>query len=86
MTEDEKIQVAVFRFSVIGDFVNGTQMTRAEKRQLLREKCARKWPIPLIGKRVELLYHGSKPENVNDFYNDFKIQFKKPTLVNSKIG
>jgi putative transposase len=46
MTEDEKMQVAVFRFSVIGDFVNGTQMTRAEKRQLLREKCARKWPIP----------------------------------------
>lgn len=46
MTEDEKMQVAVFRFSVIGDFVNGTQMTRAEKRQLLREKSARKWPIP----------------------------------------
>jgi len=46
MTEDEKMQVAVFRFSVIGDFVNGMQMTRAEKRQLLRDKCARKWPIP----------------------------------------
>jgi hypothetical protein len=34
MTEDEKMQVAVFRFSVIGDFVNGTQMSRAEKRRL----------------------------------------------------
>jgi len=43
MTEDEKMQVAVFRFSVIGDFVNGSQMTRAQKRHLLQEKCARKW-------------------------------------------
>ncbi len=46
MTEDEKIEVAVFRYGVISDFVNGSQMTRAEKRRLLREKCARKWNIP----------------------------------------
>ena len=50
MTEDEKMQVAVFRFSVIGDFVNGTQMSRAERRRLMREKCARKWPIPFSAK------------------------------------
>jgi putative transposase len=50
MTEDEKMQVAVFRFSVIGDFVNGTQMSRPEKRRLVREKCARKWQIPFSGK------------------------------------
>lgn len=50
MTEDEKIQVAVFRFSVIGDFVTGTQMSRDEKRRLLAEKCARKWRIPFSEK------------------------------------
>ena len=50
MTEDEKMQVAVFRFSVIGDFVNGSQMGRSEKRRLMREKCARKWQIPFSEK------------------------------------
>jgi len=55
MTEDEKMEVAVFRFSVIGDFVNGSQMTRAEKRRLLQEKCARKWIIPFSTKtRISL--------------------------------
>ena len=50
MTEDEKMQVAVFRFGVISDFVNGIRMSRAERRRLLREKCARKWNIPFSGK------------------------------------
>lgn len=50
MTEDEKIEVAVFRYGVISDFINGSQMTRAEKRRLLREKCARKWNIPFSAK------------------------------------
>jgi transposase InsO family protein len=50
MTEDEKMQVAVFRFSVIGDFVTGTQMNRTEKRRLLADKCARKWQIPFSEK------------------------------------
>jgi len=50
MTEDEKMQVAVFRFSVIGDFVNGSQMSGAERRRLMREKCARKWSIPFSAK------------------------------------
>ena len=50
MTEDEKMQVAVFRFSVIGDFVTARTMTRAEKRRLMREKCARKWQIPFSEK------------------------------------
>ena len=50
MTEDEKMQVAVFRFSVIGDFVTGVQMSRAEKRRLMREKSARKWQIPFSDK------------------------------------
>jgi transposase InsO family protein len=50
MTEDEKMQVAVFRFGVISDFVTGAQMSRAEKRQLMREKCARRWQIPFSEK------------------------------------
>ncbi len=50
MTEDEKMQVAVFRFGVISDFVTGSQMSRAEKRRLMRDKCARKWQIPFSEK------------------------------------
>jgi putative transposase len=50
MTEDEKMQVAVFRFSVIGDFVNGTHMSRPEKRRLMQQKCDRKWQIPFSEK------------------------------------
>ncbi|MBU0699641.1 MAG: DDE-type integrase/transposase/recombinase, partial [Proteobacteria bacterium] len=50
MTEDEKMQVAVFRFSVISDFVNANQMSRSEKRRLMRDKCARKWQIPFSEK------------------------------------
>jgi transposase InsO family protein len=50
MIEDEKMQVAVFRFGVISDFVTGAQMSRAEKRRLMRDKCARKWQIPFSEK------------------------------------
>ena len=50
MIEDEKMQVAVFRFAVISDFVIGTQMSRAEKRRLMRDKYARKWQIPFSEK------------------------------------
>jgi hypothetical protein len=50
MTKDEKMQVAVFRFSVIGDFVTATAMSREQKRRLIREKCARKWLIPFSEK------------------------------------
>jgi len=50
MTEDEKKQVAVFRFSVISDFVFGSSMTKSEKKRLMREKCSRKWQIPFSEK------------------------------------
>ncbi len=50
MIEDEKLQVAVFRFGVISDFVTGAQMSRGEKRRLMRDKCARKWQIPFSEK------------------------------------
>lgn len=50
MTEEEKMQVALFRFGVICDFVNGTRLFPGEKSRLLREKCARKWQIPFSEK------------------------------------
>ena len=50
MTEDEKMQVAIFRYSVISDFVNGIDMSRAEKSRLMEEKCERKWQIPFSQK------------------------------------
>ena len=50
MTEDEKMQIAVFRFSVISDFIHSRSMSREEKSRLIREKCARKWQIPFSEK------------------------------------
>ncbi len=50
MTEDEKQEVAAFRFGVICEFVNGTNMDHGEKERLLREKSARKWDIPYSDK------------------------------------
>ena len=50
MTEDEKMQVAVFRYSVISDFINGIGMSRAEKSRLMGDKCERKWSIPFSQK------------------------------------
>jgi putative transposase len=50
MTEDEKKQVAIFRYSVISDFVNGINMDRAGKRRLMRDKCERRWQIPFSQK------------------------------------
>jgi len=47
MTENEKQRVAIFRFSVIHEFVGGAALSRRERRRLLKEKCARKWDIPL---------------------------------------
>lgn len=46
MDEEQKKQIAVFRFGVIADFVTGPRLPRPERRRLLAEKCARKWTIP----------------------------------------
>ena len=46
MTENEKQRVAIFRFSVIHEFVGGAALSRAERRQLFQDKCALKWDIP----------------------------------------
>ncbi len=46
MTEEEKKRVAVFRFGVIHDLINGGDLEKGQHTQLLRQKCARKWEIP----------------------------------------
>lgn len=50
MDEEMKKQVAVFRFGVIADFVDGTTLSRGETKKLMREKCARQWQIPGSGR------------------------------------
>lgn len=46
MTEEEKQEVATFRFSIIHELVNKSQLAFGEQERLLKEKCARKWTIP----------------------------------------
>jgi putative transposase len=46
MDEEQKKQIAVFRFGVIADFVTGAMLDQGDKKRLLEEKCARKWRIP----------------------------------------
>lgn len=50
MTEEDKKQVAAFRFGVICDLVNGVQLEIGEQERLIRQKCARKWQIPFSEK------------------------------------
>jgi len=46
MDEEQKKQVAVFRFGVIADFVTGASLERGDIQRMIEEKCARKWLIP----------------------------------------
>jgi putative transposase len=46
MKEEQKRQVAIFRFGVIHDFVGGVRLDRGDQQTLLREKCERKYSIP----------------------------------------
>lgn len=46
MTEDQKQEVATFRFSVIHDFIGHEELDHGEQERLLQEKCARSWSIP----------------------------------------
>ena len=46
MTDSEKQTVAIFRFSVIHEFVGGVKLSRGEQQRLLEDKCARTWSIP----------------------------------------
>jgi putative transposase len=46
MEEEQKKQIAVFRFGVIHEFVGGAVLDYGEQERLLGQKCARKWQIP----------------------------------------
>jgi hypothetical protein len=46
MTEEQKKRVAVFRFGVIHDLINGNGADQGSQEALLRQKCARRWEIP----------------------------------------
>ena len=46
MTEEEKQEVAAFRFSVIHDFLGLNKREYGKQAKLLAEKCGRQWTIP----------------------------------------
>ena len=46
MTEEQKKEVATFRFAVIHELVNTKELSRGEQERLVREKCERRWSIP----------------------------------------
>jgi putative transposase len=50
MDEEQKKQIAVFRFGVIADLAGGGHLERGERERLIREKCDRKWVIPYSGR------------------------------------
>lgn len=50
MTEEDKKQVAAFRFGVICELVNGADLDPGEQERLIKEKCSRKWQIPFSEK------------------------------------
>lgn len=46
MEKRKKEEIAVFRYSIIHEFVNGGRLEHGRKEKLLREKTERKWQIP----------------------------------------
>ena len=46
MNDEQKKQVAVFRFGVISDFVSPTRLGWGERARLIKDKCERSWQIP----------------------------------------
>lgn len=46
MTDEQKKQVAIFRFGVISDFVSPTRLAWGERARLIEHKCERSWQIP----------------------------------------
>jgi len=44
------MEVAVFGYGIIADFVGATRLDRGEQETLLHDKCARKWQIPYSGR------------------------------------
>lgn len=50
MEKSKKEDVAVFRYSIIHDFVNAGRLEHGQKEKLLRQKTGRTWRIPHSGK------------------------------------
>jgi transposase InsO family protein len=46
MNDEQKKQVAIFRFGVISDFVSPTRLAWGERARLIKHKCERSWQIP----------------------------------------
>ena len=46
MNEEQKIEIAVFRFGVIHELVNGINSTRGEQERILQHLCEKEWNIP----------------------------------------
>lgn len=46
MDEEQKKQIAVFRFGAIADLVGGVKLERGQRERLIRNKCEQKWVIP----------------------------------------
>ncbi len=46
MNDEQKMEVAVFRFGIIHDFVSGAHLEFGEQERILKEKCKRRWSIP----------------------------------------
>jgi len=44
--KDKTLEIATFRFGIIGDFVTGVKLSYGEKERLLREKSKRSYQIP----------------------------------------
>lgn len=44
--ETKNREIALFRYGVISDFVDGSKLNRHERRRLMKEKSGRKWEIP----------------------------------------
>lgn len=46
MDEDQKLEVALFRYGVISDIVAAANLPRMERCRMIQEKSSRKWNIP----------------------------------------
>jgi hypothetical protein len=55
MVTDKNSQIALFRYGIISDFINRTQLLKyGEKEKLLRSKYNCTWQIPHSKKQVSL--------------------------------
>lgn len=50
MIKKGKMEVAVFRYSVISDLVGTRTLDRGEQERIIQEKCSRRWEIPFSEK------------------------------------